>query len=642
MKKILAGGLTAVMLGSLLFSCGKQGASSDLFAFSEEDAEILDAAGEEIYVDTEDLYSLEKKGDEILLRSWKRAAVLREDFTPGEWKTDPTEDFPRAAYGKYTLKDRILLIGEKEVSLPENDGEDFMGFWEIRGTTYLVGICRNYARAGEDEDAHYSLYPLSDRVGSPLRVDAFTDYSMALGSDGKWNYAIKRSHLFRTDGEKLQDLGSATSFGVNPNTLRGILPMGDKVLLISGKKLILLQIGEKKAEGSGPDQSEVSLGVLLGPTPWLSELLSLYNAYADHRVEMIVYGSVEDLNLAILSGEIDMVSCYDPEIMREYAKRGLLSPWEEVLDGEALKKNVFPNILKAGQIGGKTYILSDRVRIGGMLLPKGAAKAHEGGFSSVKDLVETVDGMGNDRLFRILSRAEVLEGFIRNGMSSWIDADQGTCRFEEESFIELLEFCGRFAPDAETAMANQVADGVSPFLSDFDAADPWSLVLRDHYERQPEYGKDGILVPSPTNMTAGYYIVPDQTYGLVKNGEAREDAGGFMEWILSEESQKRVVEEIGDCFGMPVRIDSYQELTETMKTADKEGYTGLSDQELEDYYREYERIYQGAEHYYVHGNSAIAGMIREEANRYFSGEVTAEKAAEYIQNRVSIYLAEQG
>ena len=38
----------------------------------------------------------------------------------------------------------------------------------------------------------------------------------------------------------------------------------------------------------------------------------------------------------------------------------------------------------------------------------------------------------------------------------------------------------------------------------------------------------------------------------------------------------------------------------------------------------------------------VADIIREEANRYFVGEVSDEKAAEYIQNRVSLYLAEQG
>ena len=34
-------------------------------------------------------------------------------------------------------------------------------------------------------------------------------------------------------------------------------------------------------------------------------------------------------------------------------------------------------------------------------------------------------------------------------------------------------------------------------------------------------------------------------------------------------------------------------------------------------------------------------MIMEEAGRFFSGSITAKQAAEYTQNRISIYLAEQ-
>ncbi|MBR0143272.1 MAG: hypothetical protein IJM21_03735, partial [Clostridia bacterium] len=45
---------------------------------------------------------------------------------------------------------------------------------------------------------------------------------------------------------------------------------------------------------------------------------------------------------------------------------------------------------------------------------------------------------------------------------------------------------------------------------------------------------------------------------------------------------------------------------------------------------------------YLYTENEIMKVMREEALRFFAGELTAEKAAEYVQNRVSIYLAEQG
>ena len=49
-----------------------------------------------------------------------------------------------------------------------------------------------------------------------------------------------------------------------------------------------------------------------------------------------------------------------------------------------------------------------------------------------------------------------------------------------------------------------------------------------------------------------------------------------------------------------------------------------------------------ADHFMYSSQSEPFKVIKEEAARYFKGEITAEKAAEYIQNRISIYLAEQG
>ena len=45
---------------------------------------------------------------------------------------------------------------------------------------------------------------------------------------------------------------------------------------------------------------------------------------------------------------------------------------------------------------------------------------------------------------------------------------------------------------------------------------------------------------------------------------------------------------------------------------------------------------------FVYIHSELHEVLTDEATRYFAGEITASQAAEYIQNRVSIYLAEQG
>ncbi|MBQ6990241.1 MAG: hypothetical protein IJN58_04220, partial [Clostridia bacterium] len=50
---------------------------------------------------------------------------------------------------------------------------------------------------------------------------------------------------------------------------------------------------------------------------------------------------------------------------------------------------------------------------------------------------------------------------------------------------------------------------------------------------------------------------------------------------------------------------------------------------------------QNADHLQDYKNE-ISAVISEEAGRYFGGMITAKQAADYVQNRISLYLAEQG
>ncbi len=52
------------------------------------------------------------------------------------------------------------------------------------------------------------------------------------------------------------------------------------------------------------------------------------------------------------------------------------------------------------------------------------------------------------------------------------------------------------------------------------------------------------------------------------------------------------------------------------------------------------KIIHSADHLWYFRN-AVFDVVMEEAYRYFAGEITATQAADYVQNRISLYLAEQ-
>ncbi len=128
----------------------------------------------------------------------------------------------------------------------------------------------------------------------------------------------------------------------------------------------------------------------------------------------------------------------------------------------------------------------------------------------------------------------------------------------------------------------------------------------------------------------GFGIYSNSLIGMVSNGECPEGAKDFLEFLflelpqetgsdgggfpLNEEALEHVLREVylDGVPADPVRV----ELTKT--------------------------VIQKADHYtYTLRNDFISAIL-EEGSRYFSGQITAEKAAAYIQNRVQLYLDEQG
>ena len=59
------------------------------------------------------------------------------------------------------------------------------------------------------------------------------------------------------------------------------------------------------------------------------------------------------------------------------------------------------------------------------------------------------------------------------------------------------------------------------------------------------------------------------------------------------------------------------------------------------WYEDTWKIIRQADHLQFWRN-AVFDVMTEEAYRYFAGDITAKQAADYVQNRVSLYLAEQG
>ena len=649
---IAAAVLVLALLFSLFASCdGKQKGKEEipvLFSIPEGSEEKLVTTGKAVYQGEEELHILYREGEGLYVAGGSAAARLDEDYQPGEWERDETEDRPRAIYGGFALYDGFLMDGEKKITLEAVQGEDFVGFWSFGGVVYLTAQQVDYDPVDIESqiDRRTVVYPITEKgLEDPLWTKGFTADGMSVGTDGKWNYFTRDNALCRTDGNRIQDMGNVTKFGVNLSTLRSIVPLDDsRVLLLSGKNLILLTVQGTDAEEDEEGRGTVVLGTVYA-VGLLPDLVSAYNLTADDKIELREYESVEKLNLAFLNREIDIVAADDPGILEGYAVKGLLTPLEEVLGETVTPENIFGNVLNVCRIGGKIYMIPDSVAVEGMLLPESIVKKAGGRFQDMPELIRTLDGLEDQSFYLTATREIVLNNLLTHGLAAWLDREKGECRFTDESFVETLEFCSRFARDPDMVSAND--KGRRPlFYPLWEMYRQDEAVLENFFEDVKgsgkstlPYGSTAKVFPAPTGKNTGYAMCVAMTYGIPSESRVKKSAASFLNYVLSEETQyKNTMEQLG-VYGMPVRIGAFERVTEELIHMPG---SSVSEEELTERCREGRKMLESADHFGGGANWEIGKVVVEEAVRYFAGEITAKQAAEYVQNRVSIYLAEQG
>ena len=656
MRMVTAFLLTLGMLAGLFSACGETKETGDkdkipmLFSIPEGSEEKLAVTGRTVYTGEDELTGLYvDAAGSIRVRRYGEISLLDDAFQPVEWEKAAEEESPRVVYGDLELRQDKLVARGKEIPLEERFGEKAVGFWSFEEITYLVAQVSEYdiVNIEKETDRYTVLYPVTEKgLGDPVRVEGLTASGGVTGTDGRWNYFIDGQSLFRTDGKTLQNFGNLTPFGVSISALRGVVPVdGDRVLLLSGSSLFLFTAGEAKAEEqNGGKKRNVVLGVEFSYSGFLSSILTKYNLSSDSKVEIREYGSIEKLNLAILSKEVDMVADVNAGVLEGYAAKGLLAPLEDVIGETIASGEIFPNVLDAGRINGKVYMIPDAVMLCGMMLPKTVVEGKDGRFTDMKDLIATLDSLNKQSFYYHLTKEQALTNLLYNGVSAWVDRDKGTCHFEDENFVAMLELCSRYAPDQDTVSANE-SSGRPLFIPFRRMEDPIGFIGLNMYEdvkgsekTSSPYGLDGMLFPSPTGKDAEFALIPDMVFGVTAYSEVKEGAGEFLEWLLSPACQDLTEEMSVNAAGMPVRISSFRKLAEEKAAEASEYYPRIDwEKAAEDGLN----LFRSADHYGGFG-SEISKIVEEEGLRYLHGEITAKQAAEYIQNRVSIYLAEQG
>ena len=277
-------------------------------------------------------------------------------------------------------------------------------------------------------------------------------------------------------------------------------------------------------------------------------------------------------------------------------------------------------------------------------------------FKSAAELEKALEKLPQQHFYKDTTRDLVFDMVCGE---EWIDPETNTAHFDDPSFVAMLEFLNRFAPDQDAAEANANRSGdfdlfdlFSPYYVCENWIEPWNMELwyEDYAEARPASGASaaGSIFPMPGNgRFQGLSIVSSALIAVAAKSDRDDMIRDFLSFLFQEGEMTAYNETLGfdarSCY-----LPNIKE-SETMieRELDDERYAGTgitaTEEDFARFREEMSDMIRKADHYApdVRQNTVWL-IIHEEASRYFAGEITAEKAAEYVQNRISLMLAEKG
>ena len=363
-----------------------------------------------------------------------------------------------------------------------------------------------------------------------------------------------------------------------------------------------------------------------------AELYTIVNDFnrtsEGYRVEVQLLGegglTAELLRTQLIAGEgPDIFAFYDRSSLADLGANS----FEDLLiyldaDEEYGRDTLVPELLEAMCVQGKLSWLPYSFGISTFTAP--SAYLSEPGFSF--DEAKQAAAKARLPLFPGWMTRDILWGWLSDfAVGQYMDLEAGTCSFDSEDYISLLKECAAAASEFGSDSA-----ALYNSLLQFELLQNLIRVSTI----SSNYGGDYAYVGAPNETTNGSMFSPDLCFTISSASEHKDAAWQLVRSCLSEEHQSAL------SGGFPA---SAQALDALIDDAVANGV----------HYYEYEYELDEADAAKLRGlisetqtaqdaYPAVLNIMAEDAAQFFAGQITAEQAAAYTQNRVSIWLAEQG
>ena len=347
-----------------------------------------------------------------------------------------------------------------------------------------------------------------------------------------------------------------------------------------------------------------------------------------YKVEVLQFGegglTAELLRTQLIAGEgPDIFAFYDRSSLADLGANS----FEDLLvyldaDAEYGRDTLAPELLGAMCAQDKLDWLPYSFGISTFTAP--SAYLSEPGFSF--DEAKQAAAKAGLPLFPGWMTRDILWGWMSDfAVGQYMDLETGTCSFDSEDYISLLEECA-------AAAAEFGSDSAALYNSLLQFELLQNLIRVSTIS--DNYGGAYAFVGVPNETTNGSMFSPDLCFAISSTSGNKDAAWQLVRSCLSDEHQQMNLTSFpASASVLDAMIDDavengvhYYEYEYELDEADAAKLRGLISET------------QTAQDAYP----AVLNIMAEDAAQFFAGQITAEQAAAYTQNRVSTWLAEQG
>ncbi len=574
---------------------------------------------------------------------------------------------------------------------------------------------------GENWSSHLApLDPATGKLGEEIPMPSGLESgSLMCSDDGKlYNYDMTGIYAVDLDAGTTKLLCSWLDSDIDYNTISELYPQADGSFLTIGRgenwdKLILSTLTYVDP-AELPEKTVLTLACTYS---WEMQRAALaFNRARDTtRVTLVDYskynseenewtGATTQLNTDIITGNIPDLLLVDSSLpFQNYVAKGLFTDLYPLLDADPglSREDLVQSVLKACEVDGRLTSIVPNYNIVTLAGPT-AAVGEKAGWTWDEFYAVLEKHPDADPAMSYMDRESVLTLAMMLGGADYIDHDTGTCHFNSDAFVKVLEYAATYPEEFDYDKMD---------LSEKDMFAQGRLLLSQvwfsefSYMREYVYNMNGPITFKgfPTaDGTGGSALSPNIQLAISEACPDKEAAWEFVSYFLSDEYQLE-----GDqaMWSLPIRTDALQKKAEeAMTPSEDSGYVvdmpvvgsvasstldiaieepleevaeepaadtaddadtliaddGIADDDIAEVLPEEDWI---EEEYYwnrpltqeevdqimelinntttlYQWEQGLLDIILEEANAFFAGTRTAAEAADILQNRAQTYISE--